>query len=739
MVAMLMIFLICFTSGAAAVDLTDPRNAGILDQWGYLNVVAYGADPTGARDSTTAIQRALDDCAIQGKAVLVPLGTYTISDTLRCFKWWIKGAKFPRAAHMLIGENRDGKRPLIKLAAAAPKFDTADRPCPMIAFAMFKTLAKDRIVRDINPFDVPLGGSSPGTFPARGVDLAPPDLFDEILQGINFDCAGHPGAVGVYFPAAQKSLLLDVDVNADGAHTGIYGTPGRNSGAANIRVKGGRFGLVLHSSEAGVTLIGIRLHGQTERALVCNDFVPTSIVGFEIRKKSSPVITIKASQGTAIGTLALIDGSIDVEDRGLLIDNTVGKAVYLRNVYSRGPGAFIASGTLLVVGGSGSWFRVAEYCYTDQSQPKSLPPKPKDNRFRMFSIIDGKVSRTAQPVAAIENNVQTPADYVRMHLFTALPQVSFRDSSQTINVMEAPYNARPDQRDNWRAIQKAIDDAAKDGRVVYIPKGTFLISKTLELKTNTKLIGLGCRRNPDVPVTVIAEHPSWRQTPETSALVRTVDDANAETYFGGMNLAINENVTRYIHWRAGKKSTMMNLGFPRSGPTSESTIYFSDNGGGRHYLLEPLSPANTKEHRHVRIVGTSQPLSWYGCNLEAGGKVAANMEMVNAQNIRIYGIKREGRSPTLIINNCCNVGIFTQGAMREGIAEGSGGYIQIRGSSDGLLMSLILVQVAWGAPNNEPLLIEALDGKEKVSVIWPEAVSLYKRGELDDGKMLLNP
>ena len=217
--------------------------------------------------------------------MLVPSGTYVIGDTLRCYKWWVKGRRFPIEAHLLIGENRDGKRPLIKLAGTATKFDDGEHPRPMIAFAMFKMPAKGNMIRDVNPFDVPLGGTSPRVFPVKSFDLAPPDLFDEILQGINFDCSGHPGAVGVFFPAAQKSLLLDVAVNAEGAHTGIHGVPGRNSGAANINVKGGRFGLVIHSHEAGATIVGLTLSGQVERALVCTDFVPACIVGFTIAKK----------------------------------------------------------------------------------------------------------------------------------------------------------------------------------------------------------------------------------------------------------------------------------------------------------------------------------------------------------------------------------------------------------------------------------------------------------------------
>ena len=270
---------------------------------------------------------------------------------------------------------------------------------------------------------------------------------------------------------------------------------------------------------------------------------------------------------------------------------------------------------------------------------------------------------------------------------------------------------------------------------VYVPKGTFLISKTLELNAKTIMIGLGCKRSGRMPLAAIAAHPSWDRN-ESPALLRTVDDPDAETFLGGMDLVTTDKVGLHLHWRAGKLSTFMNLGF--HGATSESTVYFSGNGGGRHYLVEPQSPAGTKEHRHVRIVGTSEPLSWYGCNLEAGGKVAANMEMVNAECPHLWD---QAGGP---IANADREGLpehrsVREGALREALGKGSGGYIQIGGTSDRLLMPLILVQLVWGEPNGEPLLTEALDGRPKVSVTWPESISLYKRGELDDAVMRVDP
>lgn len=55
-------------------QVADPIQAPV----GALSVIDYGADPSGAVDSTAAIQKAIDDGQSQGKVVWLPVGTYTI-------------------------------------------------------------------------------------------------------------------------------------------------------------------------------------------------------------------------------------------------------------------------------------------------------------------------------------------------------------------------------------------------------------------------------------------------------------------------------------------------------------------------------------------------------------------------------------------------------------------------------------------------------------------------------------
>lgn len=60
-----------------------------------VNVLDYGADPTGATDSTTALNNAIVAAVAAGDCVYMPAGTYLITDTINC-----------PAKTMIIGEHR---------------------------------------------------------------------------------------------------------------------------------------------------------------------------------------------------------------------------------------------------------------------------------------------------------------------------------------------------------------------------------------------------------------------------------------------------------------------------------------------------------------------------------------------------------------------------------------------------------------------------------------------------------
>ncbi len=59
---------------------------------GYLSVASYGADPTGAKDSTQAIQNAVNAAESAGKGVWIPTGTYTVTSHIILNNVTMRGA-----------------------------------------------------------------------------------------------------------------------------------------------------------------------------------------------------------------------------------------------------------------------------------------------------------------------------------------------------------------------------------------------------------------------------------------------------------------------------------------------------------------------------------------------------------------------------------------------------------------------------------------------------------------------
>jgi len=70
------------TAASYTIDFADFEQvpAPIAQPAGSLSIITYGADPTGAADSTTAIQDAVNAGIAQAKTVFIPPGTYLVTD-----------------------------------------------------------------------------------------------------------------------------------------------------------------------------------------------------------------------------------------------------------------------------------------------------------------------------------------------------------------------------------------------------------------------------------------------------------------------------------------------------------------------------------------------------------------------------------------------------------------------------------------------------------------------------------
>jgi hypothetical protein len=742
-VALLAVF-IASSAGATipAAAKSDPRY-----KLGYLVVTYYpGVDSRGLTDSTAGLQQALRDAAATKIPLLFPSGVYLISDTLKAYDWTMVGDYCCGAAYTLIGSTLGTQRPIIRLAHTAPAFDHVATPRPLLAMRKFQAV-NTSAVWGAQPSD-PLYGL-PDNFGDGSAGI-----FGWELRGIDFDTGGHPGAVGVTFAAAQDSSMENVRVVATGSYGGIFGVPGRDDGAANIEVEGGQVGLRIYD-EAGATLVGVTLSNQTRVAIQNDDFVPTTMAGFLIRGAVAPVMT-NATFGSA-GTATLLDGVVELKAGGTAFSNPTGNNLYLRNIYISGTADLVQSAALPPVTGRGGWVRLAEYSYTGQAEP-SLPYPANAKNFRSFNMVNGVVDRVPEKTTRVVNNSLAPPDLVHQHLWESLPSYEGQSDGTQV-VTRAPYDAKGDDTsDDLAALQSAIDWASAHGNgKVFLPVGSYRISNTLRLHANTALFGASRK------TARIAVHPNWKPTIGQVPVIQTDDVATATTFLGFLTVAVRtaEGGTdsaganlydrfEVFNWRAGRHSATLAVEAGAidwaPGNTNPHDFYrFEGNGGGRHYFLMSNSyTCLNLGFRGVRVAGTHEPLWFYGLNSEdckAGGSnwdPDANVEVDGASNVRILSMKREGETNTLIVRDSTNVALYSTGVMHSPPLGNStqpmrrGGYVQVLGASAGVLMTNLDVAFTTDGPNGEATLRESFDGGAGVWVTWPDGVTVYKRGELND-------
>lgn len=703
----------------------DPRY-----RLGYLVVTHYaGVDPSGTSDSLAGLQAAVNDAHANKLVALFPSGNYSISDT------------------------------------PAGDFDNANSVRPMLMYRLYKSTDYPNSPQ-MDPPDTNILGA------ATGYEVDSESLFHWELRNLDFDCNGHAGAVGVVFPAAQGSIIANVRVNATNAFAGFGGLPGRNSGALNIEVDGGRYGIrtgrsIAGEYGAGSSIFGARLANQTVAAIEYDDFAPLVMAGFQITKAAGPALAVKNSSfpnNTAWHTMSLLDGSIEITGgltTNAAITNPGGKNLYLRNVYVGGATSLVKSAALASLTGSGPWSRIDEYSYTDQRNTIG----GSSSTFATWSMVDGVTNRNAERVKLATPNIGPPPHgLLSQHLpWHGMPTYEGAGSPPTLVVTDPPYNAVPgDSLDDTAAIQRAIDDASGAGHGrVFIPKfntsgtfsGAFLLTNTITLRHNTIFFGAA-----KAYVSELCIHASWRPTTATD-IIRTEDDGSATTYLGNLALATDVSLYRnpftFYHWRAGAASETFDLRMetvyewdPPANPNHYTGVRFSGNGGGRHFFFPEgaldmvgnsttFYPSNNgNQYRSLRVTGTARPLWLYGFNIEGGkhDRRGYDVEILNAANIRWLGWKREGYCSMLLLSNCQNIAIYSAGAMRDTIPQGDGRF-EITGACANLLMANVLVQADEGTNAPTSTLQETLAGQPANAIAYPQGVSLYKRGTIDDGAM----
>ncbi len=620
---------------------------------GLLNVTYYGAIPNDGIDDTEQLQKALIDARDYYLVCYLPSGVYDISQTLYGRMLDRDSGDRQFTPTMLIGQ-KDGPRPVLKVKDGA-------LPTKYPALWFY--------------------GDSNGTswVTELGITEQPNASYHHIIKNIEIDMGNNPAGVGIHFKGAQGCSMEDIKIyssqNID-FFAGINGGLSHAGGMFNIEIIGGQYGLYGSKSTTFSVGAGISLINQTLASIYWDTSDPLTLAGFYIEKQNGPIF--KSFAGTdRLGNIRLIDGVINITNAGnhTGIDNTEDKDIYLKNVYIKGAATIVKEPSFSwATQSADSWTRIEEYSYANSIS---------------YNIIDGSALNSDEYRTKTDDVSAPDINNTLLKYTWELGTIPDFDDNDLINVV-SQYGAKGNNYfDNADVLQKAIDE--NPGKKIYLPKGIYLIGKTVTLGKNTKFFGLSSTMTYIRPTSGFASN-AVVGTP----MIQTVDDAEAETYLGdmGINITGTQSKVSLLKWMAGRKSMVRRfVPFATAGSQTyqNSAVLITGNGGGRWYglyLARLKTYTGNVNSRLLLIDGTQEPLTIFSPNPEHVLSSKWGVEIRNSKNVQLFNFKGEsgsfnsGKRPILGINNSDNVSVYTVACI-GGLQ--SGGLIEIENSENYLV------------------------------------------------------
>lgn len=634
---------------AVEAAYSDRRSleTGLLD----ATKAPYLADPSGVRDSSAAIEKAMADARDARLVTWLPAGRYTVSRTLTCIQGVVKRDSWPHGPADPVIENESywfpcslagagAGKTLIVLAPNSEGFGDPANPRPVVHFWARSELPD----RATGRYDY-----------SRAM---PSISFNQVIRDIAIGLGGNAGAAGIHHQAAQGSAVEDVSIDARGAFAGILRAPGSGGGIAGVRVTGGRFGVyirgtdALRGSQPVPVVSGSEFTGQSEAAILYDGRGPLTVAGTRI---SGSGVVVEAPVGEPWNGPASVVDCI-IEDPGAKPAIRSTHSLYLSNVWIRNAAKAAEAGSAKPIAGkSDGWLRVVQAAFdAGLASPAWAGAKPHA-RIR----VDGKA---AKELILVERAAAgPPPGLLGVHRWDdAAP--AWLDA-EAANAQASPYGAKGDgATDDAPAIQKAIDSS----RTVFLPKGVYALSRPLRLKAHTRLIGVS---NVLTVLTPLPKARAFRDVRAPAPLVETDDDPKADTVLAFIMLRtpVTNPALYALRWRAGRKSVVRNVTpfvtywEPDAPVNSLPQVVVEGSGGGRWYNLTQWHWwLQGPDFRYVLVRGTREPLRFYMLNPEHAASNAM-IELRDAANVDTYSIKGEGSFTLLWARNSRNIRIFGYG------------------------------------------------------------------------------
>ncbi len=721
----------------AAVSLEELGNSR-LAALGLVDVTAapFGADPTGKRDATAALQRAIDYARDHQMVCFFPPGEYLISDTLNCEQFRPmrrdgrrKGTRdFPC---VLVGSRRGKRRPRVVLAPGSPGYGDPKHPKYVVHFW------------------------SPGAGIEAPLDKPQPNIsMNQMWIGIDIVIGpGNPGAVGIRHRAAQGSGVEDCTIDARGGYCGLEGGAGSGGSHTNVTVIGGRIGVDLRQTQPAPTITGFTLIDQRETSLLCSSRQALCAVGLRIEKRTpGPAIVARKLWGAHHGQLCLVDSQIvfhNVDD-AVAIDTQA--SVYLNNVYVSGANTLVRLPQKAALRSKGpGWNHLREFAAGIAQQYRARKYGNRIFTYPAPIYVDGR--QLDRPwLVDLRSGETPPPDLQSRHLWKE-PFPTF-ESDEAVSVKDPPYSAAGDgQTDDTAAIQRAIDENA----LVFLPKGTYRVSKTIRLRPHTRLIGVHRCYTWLSPLARPGGDFSDPRKPRP--VLQTANAAEATTVLAFLGIrTLDDSPAAYcLRWQSGRHSLFrdVNIVFalrvppqglaPPTEPAITARLFnhpvvrIDGNGGGRWYNFhQESSRGHGPDYRHLLVEGTGEPLHFYQCNPEHA-RSKANMELRGARYVSIYGLKGEYYRPILWVRRSDHVRLFGYGG--NAAASEGGALFVVEQTPNFLLANLVdsprmpqgIADTFFAGDGVDPrrwsMVIEHTNDGAQIRTLPLERPVLYRRGD----------
>jgi Pectate lyase superfamily protein/SMP-30/Gluconolactonase/LRE-like region len=503
-ILVLMLFLSFGTAAcASSVYATRPDDPKAV----YLDAAEFGAHGDGVVDDSAAVQGAIDKAGALGREgiVFLPAGRYRLTRTV--YLW--PGVR-------LIGYG--ATRPVFVLAPRTPGFQSG-----MGVMVMFTGL---------NPTELPRAGGRiafppPGQVPSNeNIADANPNTFYSAISNIDFEIGeGNPAAVAVRFHVAQHSFLAHMDFHIGSGLAGLYQV---GNEAEDLHFFGGRYGILTEKTSPAwqFTLLDSTFDRQREAAIreheaqltLVRDTIRNVPTAIDIDAGYPDELWVKDCRFETVSQAAVVISKEKSPLTEIGFENAVLKDV---PTFAK----FRESGK--TVSGKGSMYRVSAF-----------------NHGLMLPGLGQMGTLGTRYEAAALTAIPAAMDAA----IPALPP-----SSEWVNVHTLGLKG-DGETDDTAALKAAI----AGHRVLYFPRGHYVVRDTIELKRDTVLIGL---HPTATQIDLLDSTPGYQGVGAPKAIIEA--PPGGTNILSGVGLfagGINPRAVPLL-WKAGERSLIDDVRF----------------------------------------------------------------------------------------------------------------------------------------------------------------------------------